>query len=107
MLCQSFGTGLSLYVHHPRVSVTSVVGEILIFPCSVFGFALFNLNWFLLAFFYLRSMDPYAVYDANVYLIRMKDKWELDDVYALGYKGGTGVSYNMFRNIAEKGTKNG
>ena len=52
-------------------------------------------------------MDPYAVYDANVYLIRMKDKWELDDVYALGYKGGTGVFYNMFRNIAEKGTKNG
>ena len=52
------GTGLSVYVHHPMVAVTSVVGASLIFPGSVFGFAFFILNWFLLAFHYFRGMDP-------------------------------------------------
>ena len=52
-------------------------------------------------------MDPNTVFDTKVYLIRIKDtvdKWDLPDiVYALGYEGGAGVSYNLFRSMTEKG----
>ena len=50
------------------------------------------------------------VYDGKVYVLRIKPTlnkvWEEDDVvYAVGYEGGAGLSFNAFKNLCENSNK--